>query len=98
MCLHVSADGQIYICNHGNDNDTVFDEKGKYLFAFGSRQTDPGCLDVCIYTYIVTQHLVQMASCTYCTYVTSDCKDWNVIASVSSKVGTFKEILVPSIP
>ena len=43
--ISVSAEGLIYICDHGNHRIAVLDEEGKFLFAFGSKGSGPGCFD-----------------------------------------------------
>ena len=43
--VSVSANGLIYICDEGNRRITVHNEKSKFLFAFVSRRSGPGCFD-----------------------------------------------------
>ena len=41
--VSVSTEGMVYICDSNNRRVTVHDENGKFLFAFGSEGSDPGC-------------------------------------------------------
>ena len=43
--VSVSPEGLVYICDSGNHCVTVHDEKGTFLFAFGSKGSGPGCFD-----------------------------------------------------
>ena len=43
--VSVSPEGLINICDLGNHHVTVYDEGGKFLFAFGSKGSGPGCFD-----------------------------------------------------
>ena len=43
--ISVSTEGLIYICDSGNHRVTVHDKDSKFLFAFGSKGSGPGCFD-----------------------------------------------------
>ena len=44
-CVSVSPEGLIYICDYCNHRVTVHDVEGKFMFAFGSKGSGPGCFD-----------------------------------------------------
>ena len=43
--VSVSPEGLVYISDRDNHRVTVHDEEGMFLFACGSKGSDPGCLD-----------------------------------------------------
>ena len=43
--MFLSPEGLIYICDRDNHCVTVHDEEGMFLFAFGSKGSDPRCFD-----------------------------------------------------
>ena len=43
--VSVSPEGLVYVCENDNHRVTVYDEEGKFLFAFGSKGSGPGCFD-----------------------------------------------------
>ena len=43
--VSVSPEGMVYISDRGNHHVTVLDEEGKFMFAFGSKGSSPGCFD-----------------------------------------------------
>ena len=81
--ISVSADGRIYICDHGNHCITVYDEQGRFLFAFGSKGSGPGCFDRPRDIAFGSDGLV------YVVDLGNNC------VSVWSKEGTFKRYFKP---
>ena len=43
--VSVSPEGLVYICDNDNHRVAVYDEEGKFEFAFGSRGSGPECFD-----------------------------------------------------
>ena len=76
--MSVSQEGLIFICDCISHLVTVYDEGGKFLFAFGSEGSGPGCFDGPRDVAFGSDDLV---------YVTDN---GNMRVSVWSKVGTFK--------